>query len=221
MMARVSRQARGFGGLSAGAGCGGPGPGTVCRLRLRGAGGAGGGRASRGLAGRGSWPGRLAAGLRRAAAGWHQQLPAVADQPGGDGDQDPAQGGDHGLAAADPVAFYQLAAGYQAGELVQPGGDRGGDQRRPHPAGVDLGGARRQVPQRGAVLAVAEDVLDAGAVPVPVLHRGRLGRGGHVHVGADETVGVDSGFSLQLRDRQRPLVRGRVRRRRDRGSAET
>ena len=33
------------------------------------------------------------------------------------------------------------------------------------------------------------------------------GRGGHVHVGADETAGVDSGFLLQLGERQGPLVR--------------
>src|SRR5262249_5705953 len=39
----------------------------------------------------------------------------------------------------------------------------------PHPGGVDLDVARRQVTQRGAVLAVTEDVLDGGAVAVPVL----------------------------------------------------
>ncbi len=38
-------------------------------------------------------------------------------------------------------------------------------------------------------------------------HAGRLGRGGHVDVGADEAVGVDGRFLLQLRERQRPLVR--------------
>src|SRR5208282_5718854 len=103
----------------------------------------------------------------RAGGQAHDQLPAVADQARGGGDQCPPQGGDHRLAAA--VPFQQLAARYQAGELVQPGGDRRGDQRRPHPRGVDLLIARGQVPQRGAVLAVPEDVLDGGAVPVPVL----------------------------------------------------
>ena len=143
----------------------------------------------------------------RAGGQPHDQLPAVAHQPGGDGDQPAPQGGDHRLAAADPVPFHQLAAQDEPGELVQPGRDRGGDQRRPHPRGVDLFMAGGQVAQRGAVLAVAEDVLDAGAVPVPVLHRGGPGRGGHVQVGADEAVGVDGRFLFQFRDRQGPLVR--------------
>jgi hypothetical protein len=48
-----------------------------------------------------------------------------------------------------------------------------------------------QVPEGGAVLAVAEDVLDGGPVPVPVLCRGGLVRCGHVQVRQDEAVGVD------------------------------
>ena len=66
------------------------------------------------------------------------EVPAVADQPGGDRDQDPAQRGDHRLATAGAVAFDQLAALDEPGELVQPGGDGRGDQRGPHPRGVDL-----------------------------------------------------------------------------------
>jgi hypothetical protein len=46
--------------------------------------------------------------------------------------------------------------------------------------------------QGGAVFAVAEEVLDAGAMPVPVLDRGRLLRCGHVQVGQDERVAVDA-----------------------------
>ena len=72
----------------------------------------------------------------RLDAGGTRLLPAVADQPGGDGDQAPPQGGDHRLAAADPVAFDELAAEDEAGELAEPGGDCGGDQRGPHPAGL-------------------------------------------------------------------------------------
>src|SRR5712692_3803203 len=136
----------------------------------------------------------------------HDQLPAVADQPGGGEDERPPQGGDHRLAAAGAVSFQQLAAADQPGELVQPGGDGGGDQRRPHPRGVDLLIARGQVPQRGAVLAVAEYVLDAGAVPVPVLARHGPGRGGDIDVGQDEAVGVDSGFLRQLGEQQVPLI---------------
>ena len=109
MMARVSRRARGFGGLSAGAGRGG-------RVWGRCAGGGCGVRvvlACGRLAG--GWQGadRGQDGGQQVRAGRqpHDQLPAVADQPGGGGDQGPAQGGDHGLAAADPVACCQLAYG--------------------------------------------------------------------------------------------------------------
>ena len=67
------------------------------------------------------------------------------DASDGDCDQPAPQGGDHRLAAADPVPFHQLAAQDEPGELVQPGRDRGGDQRRPHPRGVDLFMAGGQV----------------------------------------------------------------------------
>src|ERR1019366_7513290 len=134
------------------------------------------------------------------------QLAAVAHQAGGGEDQRPPQGGDHGLAASGPVPFQELVAGDQPGQLVQPGGDRGGDQRCPHPRGTGLLIAGGQVAQGGAVLAVAEDVPDAGAVPVPVPGGGGPGRGRHVEVGEDEAAGVDGGFLLQFRHRQRPLV---------------
>ena len=42
---------------------------------------------------------------KQAVAGWEpqHQVAGVADQPAGDGDQPPAQGGDHGLAAVHAV----------------------------------------------------------------------------------------------------------------------
>ena len=63
------------------------------------------------------------------------------------------------------------------------------------------------MPQGGTELAVAEDVLDAGAVPVPVLCGHRLVRAGHVQVRQDERVGVDRPGAGQLGDRQGALVR--------------
>ena len=66
--------------------------------------------------------------------------------------------------------------------------------------------AAGQVPQGGAVLAVAEEVLDRGAVPVPVPGGGRLVRGGDVRVGQDEAVGVDRAGPGELGDRQGALA---------------
>ena len=62
------------------------------------------------------------------------------------------------------------------------------------------------MPQRGAVLGVAEQVLDRGAVPVPVLDRGGPLAGGHVEVGHDERVAVDGVGGGQLGERQGALV---------------
>jgi hypothetical protein len=90
---------------------------------------------------------------------------AVADQPAGDGDQPPPQGCDHGLAAAHAVSCQDVHADSGAGELVQPGGHVRGEQRSPHPGQVYLGVSRREVPEGGAELAVAEDVFHRGAVP--------------------------------------------------------
>ncbi len=104
------------------------------------------------------------------------QVAGVAGQPAGDGDQPPPQGGDHGLAAAHPVPVHDVLAGRAGGELVQPGGHARGEQRAPHPRQVDLGISGREVPEGGAELAVAEQVLHRGAVPVPVLRGGRPGR---------------------------------------------
>ena len=77
----------------------------------------------------------------------------------------------HDLAAADAVT-EQLAGGSEdAGELVQPAGDAGGEQRTPHPGGVDLDISRGEVSQSGSELGIFEHVLNRGAVPIPVLHR--------------------------------------------------
>jgi hypothetical protein len=56
----------------------------------------------------------------------------VADQPGRYPEQPVPQGGDHALAAADAVA-EQPGARVGRGELVQPAGDAGREQRTPHP----------------------------------------------------------------------------------------
>ncbi len=119
------------------------------------------------------------------------QAASVADDPAGDADQPVAAGGDHGFAAAHAVTSEDGFADGGGGELVQPGGHAGGEQRAPHPCGVDRGVARRQMAEGGAVLAVAEDVLDGGAVPVPVLYGGGLIRGGYVQARQDEAVAVD------------------------------
>ena len=63
------------------------------------------------------------------------------------------------------------------------------------------------MPQGGAGLAVAEQVLHRGAVTVPVLGGGRPGRAGHVQVRQDEAVGVDRAGGGQLGERQGTLVR--------------
>src|SRR5579875_3420955 len=67
------------------------------------------------------------------------ELAAVADEAGGDGDEPPAQGGDHGLAAADAMTGQDVLASGQRGELVQPGGDVRGEQGAPHPGQVHPG----------------------------------------------------------------------------------
>ena len=96
---------------------------------------AGGGAGLRRLAG-GGWQGPDGgqdAGQQVLAGGQpHEKLPAVADQPGRDSDQDPPQGGDHRLAAAGAVPLEQLAAGDEPRELVQPGGDGRGEISEAH-----------------------------------------------------------------------------------------
>ena len=78
----------------------------------------------------------------------------------------------------------------------------------PHPGQVDLGVSGGQVPQRGAELAVAEDVLrpwcGAGA---PVLGGHRLARGGHLQVRQDKGIGVDRLGARPFGERQGALVR--------------
>jgi hypothetical protein len=131
------------------------------------------------LVGPGSaWSGRVREGAEasedlgeQAVAGWQAQSQAagVTDQAGGDRDQPPPQGGDHGLAAADTVPDQpSVVAG--SGEVVQPPAAGGGEQRTPHPGPVHCVVPGGQVTQRAAVLGVAEQVLHLGAVAVPVLH---------------------------------------------------
>jgi hypothetical protein len=62
------------------------------------------------------------------------------------------------------------------------------------------------VPEGGAVLAVTEDVLDGGPMPVPVLCRGGLIRRGHARVRQDEAVAVDRAGLGELGDRQGALA---------------
>ncbi len=63
------------------------------------------------------------------------------------------------------------------------------------------------MPEGGAVLAVAEDVLDRGAVPVPVLRLHRFAGRGHVQVRQYERVAVDRTGAGQLGERQGTLIR--------------
>jgi hypothetical protein len=78
-------------------------------------------------------------------AGRYAQVDAagVADQPGRDADQPVPQGGDHGLAGPDAVAEQPAVGPGGRGELVQPAGNARGEQRTPHPGGVDLEISRR------------------------------------------------------------------------------
>jgi hypothetical protein len=56
------------------------------------------------------------------------------------------------------------------------------------------------------VLAVAEHVLDAGAMPVPELDLRGFARCGHITIGQDEGIGVDRVRVGQFGDRQGTLV---------------
>src|SRR5256885_1039340 len=155
---------------------------------FRGCGRAGrpGGRA--GVVGSGSWvgpgwPGWLGQcgefpeagedfGEQVVAGRWSQDwLPCLENEAGGDADQPVPQSGDHGFAVAGAPPG-ELAGGgiFGGGELMEPGGHGCGQQGTPHPGGVHLDITGGEVAQRGAVFAVAEDVLDAGAVSVPVLN---------------------------------------------------
>ena len=83
----------------------------------------------------------------------------MADQPAGDGDEPAAQGGDHGLAAADAVAAgIALAPCGVVSWCSQPA--MLAASSAPYIQAVfTLDVSRGQMPQRGPVLAVAEDVF--------------------------------------------------------------
>ena len=65
------------------------------------------------------------------------------------------------------VTGQDVLPGGDRGELVQRGSHIRGQQRTPHPGQVHLRVAGWQVPEGGTELAVAEDVLHRGAVPLP------------------------------------------------------
>jgi hypothetical protein len=94
------------------------------------------------------------------------ELPGVADQPAGDGDQPPPQGLDHGIAAADTVTGQD---GFTAGggsELVQSGGHAGREQRALHPGGIDLDVSRCSLNYRASMqLRSLNAHMDATRVP--------------------------------------------------------
>src|SRR5712691_8125557 len=92
------------------------------------------------------------------------------------------------------------------GELVQPGGHARGEQRAVHPGHIHPGVSRGEMPEGGAELAVAEDVLDRGAVPEPVLRRHGLIWRGHVQVRQYERVAVDRTGAGDLGERQGTLI---------------
>ena len=146
----------------------------------------------------------------------------VTDQPGRDADQPLPQGGDHGLAVADPVPEQRTLGRAAGGELEQPAGEGGGEQRTPHPRSVDLGMPRGQVAQRG-VLGVTEDGSPT-AVRCRYQCSTAAARSPPVTSRLVTRVTVDRAGDRQLgqfRQGQRALVGAQVRRRRPRGSADT
>jgi hypothetical protein len=69
--------------------------------------------------------------------------------PNGDADQSVSQGGNHRLVAvADTVPEQRAVGGAAGGELVQPAGQAGSEQRSPHPLPVTLEIPRGQVVAR-------------------------------------------------------------------------
>jgi len=77
------------------------------------------------------------------------------------------------------------------GELVQPRGDVRGEQRAPHPGGIDRGITGYGRCGRAAPCLLSPLILNGGPVPVPVLGRGGLARCADIQVGQDEGIGVD------------------------------
>jgi hypothetical protein len=115
-------------------------PGSGCAGHA----GAGSSRSRAMTAGSRLWPGGSRSIRWRA---WRTSRP-------GDGDQPPAQGGDHGLAAAHAVPCQDVLPCGDGGELVQPGGHARCQPRAPHPGQVHLGisggaGRRRRACCRG------------------------------------------------------------------------
>ena len=84
---------------------------------------------------------------QQVVVGWQAQgeRAGVADQPGRDADEPVSQGGDHRLAVTDAVPDQAAVRAGAGGELVQPAGESGGEQRAPHPRPVDLWISRREV----------------------------------------------------------------------------
>src|SRR6478736_9127388 len=87
-----------------------------------------------------AWSGRRGQGTdagkdlgEQPVPGWRAQgeRAGVTDQSGGDTDQPVPQGGDHGLAIADAVPEQPAVGCGGAGELMQPAGEAGGEQRGP------------------------------------------------------------------------------------------
>ena len=87
---------------------------------------------------------------------WSQdELSGVVDHAGGDADESVPQGRDHGPPAAFAVAGQRPVWSLGGGELVEPAGHGRGQQRPPHPCGVDFFVARGQMAKRGAVFPVS------------------------------------------------------------------
>jgi hypothetical protein len=60
--------------------------------------------------------------------------------------------------------------------------------------------------QPGPVLAVTEDVLDRGSLPVPVLDRDSFTRRRHINSGADKRISIDLAGFGHLTERQDTLI---------------
>lgn len=115
--------------------------------------------------------------------GWWQaqdERSGVADQAGGDADEAVSQGSDHGLPSRTPQQPWAVEVGY--------GGDLCNQSAMlvainvPHIQAVLTWGYPDGRWRNAAPCLASRNILDRGAVPVPVLHRSGLVRGTDVEV---------------------------------------
>jgi hypothetical protein len=66
--------------------------------------------------------------------------------------------------------------------------------------------ATGQMTQCGTVLAVPEDVLNRGPLPIPMLNRDRFTRRRHINEGADKRISIDIAGLGRFAERQGTLI---------------